>query len=306
METVAAGRMFAEAAVRLVSLREHEEPPGFRPGWVSLEKVMGRLKPQGLTLLAARPSMGKTAVGLALAYHLAQAGVPTLIYSLEMRRDELEERWLAAATGFPLSRLEKGDLNQEEWGLFMQVMEEMRELPLFVVDESEMSVGAIRGHARRACREHGLGCIIIDQLQSIHRPESRERKAENENVALTRIAYALKAMAGALNIHLILECQLNRNLESRESKRPVLSDLRDSGSLEQVADNVLMLYRQSYYDALKGGTAEEADALEILVRKRRQGATGTARVWYDRPTQRISEIETHREADGCWQTENPA
>lgn len=266
---------------------------GVQTGFSTFDRLVNGL-PTDLCLLAGRPSMGKTGWGLAVSVGAAKRGTPVQVYSMESRERSLGRRMLAAESGVRLGRLRPGvRRTDEEVRLLTKASDKLRKLPLHICDEPEMSAAMIRSHLRRAQREHGIGLCVIDQLQTIVRPE----RTENENVSLSRIAYDLQRTAGALGIPVLLQCQLNRDVERREEKRPLMSDLRDTGGLEQAAGLIVMLFRASYYS--KDGREPDETEEEVIIRKQREGNTGVVKFHYNRATQRFAEMDTqHQEQDG--------
>lgn len=256
-------------------------PLGAPTGWAELDRTIAGLRPGQLVVVAARPSIGKSAFGPGqLALNSTAAGHPTLVCSVEMPADELLDRWLAATTGLGLGRLRDGTFGPRDWDRIaagVTTLVDHQRAPLWVYDAPAQTVPRIAAETRR----HQPAVVIVDYLQILDAHE----KHQNRAVEVQTITRGLKQLARREECCVVALCQLNRELEKRGDKRPVLADLRDSGAIEQDADLVVCLYRDDYYNA--GGSP----ALEVLVRKNRQGPLGTVTLNYDRSTGRITEQE---------------
>lgn len=266
--------------------------PAIATGFAALDRRM-KLRKKQLWLLAGRPSMGKTAMGLAIWLGAAKHGTPAVLYSLEMTEAENTARVLAAETGLHSETILGGDVESWQAEKILQATERMYELPALIVDDADATVAAIRAHVRKLIRTRGVQLVIIDQAQTI----SVRENCENENIRHTRMAYALKNMAKSLDVCVIVQNQLSRLNERREaqSRRPMLSDIRDSGSWEQAADGVMMVHREEYYTAQKGTVPEPRhQRLELLIRKQRNGWKGPVMLHYDLLTQKIADRDERR------------
>jgi replicative DNA helicase len=260
-----------------------DEAPSPRSGFYRLDALVGRFEPGELFVVAGRSSMGKTEFCLQVMLHNARQGFPVQLYSLEMPRQQIGERLIAAAAGVPL-RSVQGNSAPDEWTAICEAGDANRLLPMHVQDEGEMTVGAIRAHLRHAIKRDGIRLVIIDQLQTIFIPDSNER----EDVRIGRTAYGLKRMAEKLAVPVILQCQLNRKPEERKDHRPLLADLRDSGAIENACDRALMLYRGSYYDRDEAGAEPESSPTEFILRKNRiTGEVGTVHCVFRRSRHRF-------------------
>jgi len=244
---------------------------GLRTGFVALDAITGGLEPGQLVILAARPSVGKSALATNIADHVATAGTPVLFCTLEMSRREVAMRILAARTGVPVSAMRAGTDDQEDWRRLAAAHGQTQRVPLHIDDRGAIGVSYIRAKARRMKREHGLGLIIVDYLQLM------KGTGDNRTQEIGSLSRGLKALAKELQLPIIALAQLNRNVENRQDKRPTLSDLRDSGEIEQDADIVLMLHREQLYSA----APEWIGLVEILVRKQRNGPIGEVLLSYD-------------------------
>lgn len=245
---------------------------GVATGWSSLDKLTRGLEPSSLVILAARPSMGKTTFGVQLAQQVAaKADKPVLVFSLEMSVDALGLRMISSLGRIDHDKVRSGKLEgADEWANLTLAVNKMAALNLHIDDQSGLTVQDIIVRAKRFHREHGgLSLIVIDYLGMI----ALAGKIENQNIAIGKITAALKGLAKSLKVPVVLLSQLNRNLEQRPNKRPVMADLRDSGSIEQDADLIAFIYRDEVYhpDSADAGTAE------LIIAKHRNGTTGTLR-----------------------------
>jgi replicative DNA helicase len=238
-------------------------PTGFR----DLDKMLTGLQPANLMVVAARPSMGKSALTLNIAQHVAENGNPVAVFTLEMSREEVVTRLLSSMASVDSSRLRTGQLGPELWQKVVREASKLYEMPLYVDDSPDLTVTAIRAKSRRLARHKGLGLVVVDYMQLMQGPS----RSENRQQEIAEISRSLKNLARELHIPVIAVSQLNRALEQRENKRPRLGDLRESGAIEQDADIVLFIYRDEYYNP------EKTDSLgiaEVNVAKHRAGAVG--------------------------------
>ncbi len=238
-------------------------PTGFR----DLDKMLTGLQPANLMVVAARPSMGKSALTLNIAQHVAENGNPVAVFTLEMSREEVVTRLLSSMASVDSSRLRTGQLGPELWQKVVREASKLYEMPLYVDDSPDLTVTAIRAKSRRLARHKGLGLVVVDYMQLMQGPS----RSENRQQEIAEISRSLKNLARELHIPVIAVSQLNRALEQRENKRPRLGDLRESGAIEQDADIVLFIYREEYYNP------EKTDSLgiaEVNVAKHRAGAVG--------------------------------
>lgn len=244
---------------------------GTATGYTDLDELLSGLQPNALYIVGARPAMGKTAFGLGMAVHAAQqSGKPTLVFSLEMAHQELTQRILASEARVDSTKIRTGDLSEAEWRKIGTAIGRL-EVPLFLDDNPRVSVMEIRAKARRLKAQYGgLAAIVIDYIQLM----GGNGAAENRQLEVSEISRNLKILARELEVPIVALSQLSRNLEARADKRPMLSDLRESGSLEQDADVVMFLYRDEVYhpDSPDKGSAE------VIVAKHRAGPIGTKRL----------------------------
>ena len=257
---------------RLEALYERGETiTGVPTGFVDLDEQLAGLQPSNLITVGARPAMGKTSFALNLAAHAAmEARVPVLLFSLEMSHLEITQRLLCAEARVDASRMRNGRLLDSDWPKIQHAIGRLGEAPIFVDDNPNVTVMDIRAKARRLKSREGLGLVVVDYLQLM----SGRSSAENRQVEISEISRGLKILARELQVPVVALSQLSRNLEMRADKRPMLSDLRESGAIEQDSDVVLFLYRDEIYnpDSPDRGTAE------VIVSKHRSGPTGVARL----------------------------
>lgn len=243
---------------------------GVETAFVDLDRMTAGLQPSDLVILAARPSMGKTALALNIATNAAiraQIPVASAIFSLEMSKEQLALRMLCSEAEVDASKLRNGFLSKEDWGNITDAASRLIEAPIFIDDSPTISALELRAKARRLKMEKNIGLIIVDYLQLMKGSSSERRELE-----ISEISRSLKGLAKELNVPVLALSQLNRKLEDRGDKRPILSDLRESGALEQDADVVLFIYRDEVYN--KEENNPNRGTAEIHVRKQRNGPTG--------------------------------
>ncbi|MCL1842812.1 MAG: replicative DNA helicase [Defluviitaleaceae bacterium] len=248
---------------------------GVETGFFDLDKKTAGLQPSELILVGARPSMGKTAFLLNIAQHAAvKSGVPTAVFSLEMSKEQLGNRLLGAEAGVDLTRLRTGSLTDEDWDRISMSIGALSNAPLFIDDTPGITVTEMRAKCRRLKIEKNLGLVVVDYLQLMS--ASASSRPESRQLEISEISRSLKGLAKELNLPLLVAAQLSRAVEARKDHRPMLSDLRESGAIEQDADVVAFLYRDEYYnpDTLKKNHAE------VIIAKQRNGPTGTVELAY--------------------------
>lgn len=251
--------------------------PGITTGFRSVDKVLGGLHKTDLIILAARPGMGKTSFALNIAQHAAEDGNSVLIFSMEMAAEQLGGRLLSMAANVEMEHIKMGNLTQEEWFAISDAQDAFDDMKITVDDTSEMSILEMKNKCRRLKAEKGLDLVIIDYLQLMSLGYNVNNRV-GEISALTR---AIKIMAKELDVAIILLSQLSRKTEDRKDYRPMLSDLRDSGSIEQDADVVIFLKRDDYYE--KEDEPAEINpnvgrTCEVIIAKHRSGTTGTCQL----------------------------
>ncbi len=288
---------------------------GVTTGLSDLDKKLGGLHPSDLVVLAGRPSMGKTALATKIAFNAAQAykekrnedgslevieGAKVAFFSLEMSAEQLATRILSEATEIASDKIRRGEVRGEDFPRFVEVSQRLQRLPLFIDDTPALTVSALRTRARRLQRQHGLGLIVVDYLQLLATPPGT--RVENRVQEISTITRALKALAKELHLPVLALSQLSRAVEQREDKRPQLSDLRESGTIEQDADVVMFVYREQYYhermepqrradendekfhdrvERWRERAEEIHNAAEVIIGKQRHGPIGTVRLFFD-------------------------
>jgi replicative DNA helicase len=249
-------------------------PPGLTCGFLDLDGMTGGFSRGDLIIVAGRPSMGKTSLGMQIGYNIADKHrLPVLIFSMEMSQEQLVQRLIASEAGVDSSRLRAGRVSISEWESVQSAIAAMNNLPIYIDDTSDISVAGMRAQARRACAETGkpLGMILLDYIQLMGNGASENRVEE-----LSKITRGLKGLAREFKVPVVALSQLSRGVESRNDKRPMMSDLRSSGSIEQDADIIIMIYRDSYYN-----TNSTDPKTELIVNKNRNGPTGTVKMIFD-------------------------
>jgi replicative DNA helicase len=253
-----------------------EKLPGLESGFKNLDLITYGFQPSDLIIIAGRPGMGKTAFCLNILTSIVKTyKLPVVFFSLEMGKEQLMYRVLSNETEIPNTNLKTGNISKEEWIKLSNAIKKFSSLPIFIDDTTNISIQTIRVQLKKILFEQTkIGLVIIDYLQLMQNSKS---KIENRVQELSQITRSLKSIAREFNIPVIALSQLSRNVETRINKRPLLSDLRESGSIEQDADLVLMLFRENYYNLKK----EQEDLAEIIVAKHRNGPIGTIQLKFD-------------------------
>ena len=291
---------------------------GLATGLHDLDRRLGGLQPSNLVILAGRPGMGKTALATSIAYHVAKAYRPAQVppgeppraeeggvvafFSLEMSAEQLATRIISSEAEISSHQIRRGDITPEEFERLQQVAREIEQVPLFIDDTGGLTIAQLAARARRIKRQHGLDLIVVDYLQLLS--GTTRRSQENRVQELTEITTNLKALAKELNVPILALSQLSRQVEAREDKRPQLSDLRESGSIEQDADVVLFIYREEYYLKQKEPTPgsekyaqwieqmEQVHGIaEIIIAKQRHGPVGKVEVQFTENFTRFADLE---------------
>jgi replicative DNA helicase len=292
---------------------------GVATGFHELDKMLGGLHASDLIVLAGRPSMGKTALATNIAFNAAKAfvaanapgvkktgedGAVVGFFSLEMSAEQLATRMLAEESGISSDKIRRGEVSNEDFNKFIAASSRLQELKFFIDDTPALSVSSLRTRARRLQRQQGLGLIVIDYLQLL-RPPNQMRAQENRVQEISEITRGLKALAKELSVPVLALSQLSRAVEQREDKRPMLADLRESGSIEQDADVVMFIFREEYYQTRlmpikrSGQKDDQHDAemkkwqahceevyglAEIIIAKQRHGPIGQVKLVFDAKT----------------------
>jgi replicative DNA helicase len=261
---------------------------GLSTGFVGLDKITTGLHEDNFIILAARPAMGKTALALNIAQYIAvKEKKPVAIFSLEMGAESLIERMLASEGMVEGYHLKTGNLSVEEWSRLVHAQGNLYDAPIFVDDTAGIRISEIRSKARKLAQEMGgLGVIIIDYLQLI-----TGSKGENRQQVVSEISRELKILAKDLKVPVIALSQLSREVEKRQDKRPMLADLRESGSIEQDADIVAFLYRDAYYQKEQADSQEANNVTELILEKNRHGSLGTVKLYFHKEYTKFSSVE---------------
>ncbi len=277
-------KILGEAFDRLDELHKNKgEMRGIPTGFTDLDKLLSGFQKSDLLILAARPSVGKTSLALDIARQAAtQFNVPVGIFSLEMSADQLVDRMIAAEANIDLWKLRTGNMKDSDFAKMNETMGKLSEAPIFIDDTSSANIMEMRTMARRLQAEHDLGLIVIDYLQLME-----GRSSENRVQEISEISRGLKNLAKELNIPILALSQLSRAIESRSDQRPKLSDLRESGSIEQDADVVMFIYRE---DRVNPDTENKGMA-EIIVAKHRNGPVGNVPMFFKEDSASYKTIE---------------
>lgn len=260
---------------------------GLETGFTELDRMTAGFQRNDLIIVGARPSVGKTAFALNIAQNVAKkTGENVAIFSLEMGAEQLVMRVLCAEGNIDAQRLRTGSLTDEDWGKLTMAMGSLSNAGIFIDDTPGVRITDIRSKCRRLKQEHGLGMIMIDYLQLIL---GSGRSGENRQQEVSEISRSLKQLARELQVPVIALSQLSRGVEQRQDKRPMMSDIRESGSIEQDADIVAFLYRDDYYDK----ESEDRNIIEIIIAKQRNGPVGTVKLAFVKEYNKFVNIE-HR------------
>ncbi|MCC1480489.1 replicative DNA helicase [Roseibaca sp. Y0-43] len=295
---------------------------GISTGLIDLDKKLGGLHPSDLLILAGRPSMGKTSLATNIAFNIAKAyrvgrkpdgtegaieGGAVGFFSLEMSAEQLAARILSEAAEVPSEQIRRGDMSEAEFRRFVEAAKALESCPLYIDDTPALPISQVAARARRLKRTHGLDVLMVDYLQLL-RGSSKESRVQE----VSEITQGLKAIAKELNIPVIALSQLSRNVESREDKRPQLSDLRESGSIEQDADVVMFVYRDEYYREREKPGEDELDKMaawkakmeqvhgkaEVIIGKQRHGPIGTVELKFEGQFTRFGNLAKEWQQDG--------
>ena len=269
--------LLGQVVDRIQELYDRENPSditGVPTGFTDLDQKTSGLQPGDMIIVAGRPSMGKTAFSLNIAEYVAvELGLPVAIFSLEMPGTQLAMRFLASVGRLDQHRVRTGRLNDDEWQRLTYALGKLHEAPIHIDESGGINAVDLRARARRLYRQCGkLGLIVIDYLQLM----SSAKEGENRATEISEISRSIKSLAKELHVPVIALSQLNRQLESRPNKRPVMSDLRESGAIEQDADLILFLYRDEVYNP----DSPEKGSAEVNIGKHRNGPTGTVRLTF--------------------------
>ena len=261
---------------------------GIETGFGELDEMTNGLQPGELIIVAARPSMGKTVLALNMAeYMSATSKQPCAVFSLEMSRQQLAQRLLCSRSGVDSHKLRRNMLGPDDFGKLALTVGELSEAPLYIDDTPGLTLLGLRAKSRRLAAKHDIKAIFVDYLQLMSAPGSESRQQEVSN-----LSRGIKALARELNVPVICLSQLNRAAEQREGHRPRMSDLRESGSIEQDADVVMMLHREDYFHRGEEDY-EDTNTAEVIMAKQRNGPTGTVKLHFHGSTTRFHNLATH-------------
>lgn len=274
-----------EEIFRQIESRDGHYITGLPTGFIELDDMLSGLQKGEMIIIAARPSMGKTAFGLNAAQHIAMSGRPAVFFSMEMSKQSVVQRMLCSYGSVDSHKLRRGMLSAEEIQRLATVCDELQNVPLYVDDTPGMSVLELRAKARRLKARFQIEVVFIDYLQLMHNPGRHDSRQQE----VSEISRGLKALGRELNIPIVVLSQLNRNPEGRTDNRPRMSDLRESGAIEQDADVVMLLHREEYYK--RDNCPEELrNVAEVIIDKQRNGPTGVVKLHFD---QRLTRFSNH-------------
>ncbi|MBQ9488111.1 MAG: replicative DNA helicase [Selenomonadaceae bacterium] len=263
------------------------KPTGIGSGFTHFDKVTSGFQNSDLILIAARPSMGKTAFALNIALNAALARKTVAVFSLEMSKEQLGQRLLSIRSGIDSLKMNTGNLSEDEIVEVAHTVDELASINLFIDDTAAISILELRSKARRLKNDRGLDLLVIDYLQLMQGSKGSSKGSDfNRQQEISEISRSLKALARELKIPIIALSQLSRNVELRADKRPLLSDLRESGSLEQDADIVMFLYREEYYNQ----ETENVNQAEVIIAKNRNGPTSSIKLQFTKECMRFATL----------------
>jgi replicative DNA helicase len=281
-------QVLSEYYDRIEYLTRHRgEMIGIPTGFGDIDKLLGGLQRSDLIILAARPSVGKSSLALTIAHNAAKKHNQRIaLFSLEMSSEQVVQRLISAETRIDSQRLRRGEIAEDEWGRFMKATGDLADTLFFIDDTPGISALELRTKARRLHAEFGLDLIVVDYLQLMR----GDTRSENRVQEVSYISRALKALARELNVPVLALSQLSRGVESRTDKIPILSDLRESGSLEQDADVVVFIYRDEMYNE----NTERKNIADVIVAKHRNGPTGKVALYFQKELALFREAELRR------------
>lgn len=281
--------VLAQTYEKIADLHDEENKNNYRgipTGFKNIDRILSGLQPSDLIILAARPSMGKTSMALNIAQNIAKLKKTVGIISLEMSKEQLVERLFCALLSVDSWKLRTGRLQEEDFARIGSIMDELNNAPIFIDDSTSGALIELRAKARRLQMEHGLDVLVIDYLQLMSL-SGVGGSITNRVQEISEISRSLKGLARELKIPIVALSQLSRAVENRPSKIPQLSDLRESGSIEQDADVVLMMYREDYYEE----DTERQGVTDIYIRKHRNGPTGRVELMFKKEQMRFYDID---------------
>ena len=277
-------------AYELIEKREGKLVTGLATGYRELDDLTCGLQPGEMIIVAGRPSMGKTSFALNIAEHIGVDNkIPVAIFSLEMGKQQLTERILCSRSGIESQLVRKGILNKEHHRRLQEACNPLYEAPIFIDDTASLTPLELRAKSRRLASQHKIKCVIVDYLQLMHLGTSRVESRQQE---ISTISRYLKGLARELNVPVVVVSQLHRAPEEREGHRPRMSDLRESGSIEQDADVIILLHREDYYHRSEPDYTADNSA-EMIIAKQRNGPIGTVKLRFDEKTTRFRDASSN-------------
>ncbi|MGJ7563207.1 replicative DNA helicase [Variovorax sp. GB1R11] len=285
--------LVVELLDRVTEMAENpNDVTGVRTGFHDFDKMTSGLQPGDMIVLAARPSMGKTSLAINIAEHVAlEEGLPVAVFSMEMGASQLAVRIVGSIGRIDQGHLRTGKLSDEEWPRLTEAIEKLRTVSLHIDETPGLSTSELRANARRLARQYGrLGLIVVDYLQLMSTSSSGD---ENRATAVGEISRGLKMLAKELKCPVIALSQLSRGVESRTDKRPMMSDLRESGAIEQDADIIMFIYRDDYYNK----ESKEPGVAEVIISKHRNGPTGTIKLAFLKPITKFENLVGYSNSD---------
>ena len=270
------GQVVGDTVNLIKELQEHKgKLPGVATGFPDLDRLTNGLHPTDFIVVAGRPAMGKTSFALNIAEYATQEGrVPTAVFSLEMSTEQLVLRTLSSLARIDQNRMRSGTLDDRDWNSLSASIARLRDAPLWIDDTAGITPADLRSRLRRIAKEseEGIGLVVIDYLQLMRLPS----RSENRNVEMSQISQSLKGIAKEFRCPVVALSQLNRDVEKRQNKRPVMADLRDSGAIEQDADLIIFIYRDEVYNR----ESPDAGIAEVIIGKQRNGTTGVVKLQF--------------------------
>ena len=276
---ISGNELFETTLKHVEEIQESGVQTGIRSLYPDLDRLTNGFQKGDLVILAARPSMGKTAFALNLAVNSASVSNGAIaIFSLEMPAEQVAIRILADKAKVEIQKIRTGNLTDADWSKLNEASQELRRQNFYIDDTPGISVAQIKANARKLVQDHGISLVVIDYIQLIGSPKGNVESRQQE---VSQISRELKAMARELSVPVIALSQLSRGVESRQDKRPMLSDLRESGALEQDADLVMFLYRDAYYNR-EANAAQTREDVELILAKHRNGPTGNIKLAFEK------------------------
>lgn len=281
------GAIAAKVMDGVIERLENPDLPGGVPtGFSEIDEITNGLQDTDLLILAARPGMGKSSLAMNIAVNAAKQGIPVAFFSLEMSKEQLVQRIIAAETGINSAAIKSGRLNEQQTHLFLAALDRVSRLPIFIDDDPSWNIISLKSECRRLVASEGVGLIVVDYLQLLEGKRGGSNP-ENRVQEVSFISRHLKIIAKELKVPVLALSQLSRALEARADKRPMLSDLRESGSIEQDADIVMFIYRDDMYNE----NSERPNQADILFAKHRNGSTGVATLHFNKALTLFSNLK---------------